>query len=178
MDFGVIGAIISLMTNLIVSVIFGYATQQVNRQKGYSSNWFWWGFFFGIIAFVIACARPETAYYPESDDDYEEEEPEYYGYIRRTSSMPAEKTVQPQKLPGGRWLCRCGRENAPYVSSCSCGRNQRDVFNPEPPKVAPALSELTDEQDKALAIREYKKLLDDGIISEEEFEAKKKQLLS
>lgn len=34
------------------------------------------------------------------------------------------------------------------------------------------------ESDKAKALREYKKLLDDGTITEEEFYAKKKELLS
>ena len=33
------------------------------------------------------------------------------------------------------------------------------------------------DSDKTQEIRNYKKLLDDGIITEEEFEAKKKQLL-
>ena len=32
------------------------------------------------------------------------------------------------RLANGRWRCVCGVENAEYVSSCSCGRNKRDVL--------------------------------------------------
>jgi hypothetical protein len=32
------------------------------------------------------------------------------------------------RLANGWWRCVCGKENAPYVSSCSCGRSKRDVI--------------------------------------------------
>lgn len=29
--------------------------------------------------------------------------------------------------PKGTWVCTCGKTNAPYTSSCSCGVNKRDI---------------------------------------------------
>ena len=79
-------------------------------------------------------------------------------------------------LASGGWKCGCGRINAVYVSSCACGRNKygKTAAAPEVPQSA---EQASDETQNARAIREYKKLMDDGIITAEDFEAKKKQLL-
>lgn len=51
------GAIIGF---IIWGVIWGYATKAVINNKGYDDNWFWWGFFFGFIALIVAVAKPEN----------------------------------------------------------------------------------------------------------------------
>ena len=38
---------------------FGFATKKVIENKGYRENWFWWGFFFGLIALIVALTKPE-----------------------------------------------------------------------------------------------------------------------
>ena len=50
------------------------------------------------------------------------------------ASTPAPKTYpasfgqanMSQPAPAGSWRCSCGRVNASYVSSCTCGKNKRD----------------------------------------------------
>ena len=37
---------------LIYSIIWGVVCKKVIENKGYEENWFWWGFFFGIFAFL------------------------------------------------------------------------------------------------------------------------------
>ena len=44
---------------LVYGIIMGFATQAIIENKGYNDNWFWWGFFFGIIALIVAAARPQ-----------------------------------------------------------------------------------------------------------------------
>ena len=39
------------------ALIWGFATRTVIYNKGYSDNWFWWGFFFGFIAFIVALSK-------------------------------------------------------------------------------------------------------------------------
>lgn len=51
------GAIIGF---IIWGVVWGYATKAVINNKGYDDNWFWWGFFFGFIALIVAVAKPEN----------------------------------------------------------------------------------------------------------------------
>ncbi len=40
-------------------VVWGYTTKKVIENKGYSENWFWWGFFFGVIALIVAISKPD-----------------------------------------------------------------------------------------------------------------------
>lgn len=112
-------------------------------------------------------------------DDY----PSYYGAgcdpeVAKLMNAPAVDQVHnEQLLRSGGWKCACGNVNAAYVSTCSCGRNKHGDL---PQELLPVTVEVLPEDQEvqnAHAIREYKKLLDEGIITAEEFEAKKKQLL-
>ena len=85
-------------------------------------------------------------------------------------------------LASGGWKCGCGRVNASYTSSCVCGKSKHGETVPEAVPVhqpSPAMDDPVNNTEiaNAAAIREYKKLMDDGIITAEEFEVKKKQLL-
>ena len=42
----------------IIGSIFGVATNAIIKNRGYSENWFWWGFFFGFIAMIVALSKP------------------------------------------------------------------------------------------------------------------------
>lgn len=172
---------------IVLAVIFGFATKIVIENKGYDDNWFWWGFFFGIIALIVACAKPQNIDY--SSYNSQPFQPTYTSY--QTSygsnlSNAANKAYNEKLLASGGQTCSCGRVHASYVSSCSCGKSKREVKNAEFKKEqgevikqeeAKKKSEIIDESSKVSAIKEYKELMDAGIISHEEFEAKKKQLL-
>lgn len=105
--------------------------------------------------------------------------------------------------PNGEWTCTCGRTHLAYVTSCSCGQSKRSVLNPtaaQPAEAAqqvektPVSAAVTDQTPAAPAaapssaavdesaiistLRQYKELLDSGIITQEEFDLKKKSLLS
>ena len=51
--------LIALISWIITGSIFGFATNAIIRNKGYQENWFWWGFFFGLIAMLVALSKPE-----------------------------------------------------------------------------------------------------------------------
>lgn len=87
------------------------------------------------------------------------------------NARPRNVSRDRQILTAGGWQCGCGRVHAAYVSSCSCGRNK------PVPEAIPAEEPAASQVDSANAIREFKKLMDEGLISQEEYEAKKKQLL-
>lgn len=152
-------------------LIWGFATKAVIRNKGYNENWFWWGFFFGFIALLVALSKRENCTANDNDN----------GRSAKT-------------ITNDEWMCTCGRINSAYVSTCACGKNKRDVLNPPMPPTAkeqnaehlppqPAVQETKPadcpetELSRIEAIRKYKELLDAEILTQEEFEAKKKQLL-
>ena len=44
---------------LIYGLAFGFVTKIVIKNKGYpEGKWFWWGFFFGVFALIVACTKP------------------------------------------------------------------------------------------------------------------------
>lgn len=162
---------------VIWGVVWGFATETVIENKGYTENWFWWGFFFGFIALIVACAKPENRRYTSYDV------PSNNLHLSDYSSSSS------CKMNPGDWKCKCGRVNASYVSSCTCGKSKRDIevenARIEEEKKAQNLAEqevaaekkIQSETDRIAALKEYKELMNSGIISEEEFDTKKKQLL-
>ncbi|MBR6229693.1 MAG: SHOCT domain-containing protein [Eubacterium sp.] len=50
---------IVIIVYIIQGIIFGIATSRIINNKGYDENWFAWGFFFGIIAMLVAIGKPE-----------------------------------------------------------------------------------------------------------------------
>jgi len=154
-DSGV-GSIIlkAFAISLILSLIFGFITLHINEKKGYEGG-FAWGFWLGVIGIVVvACRQPE--YIPEENDSFEKAS---YG------------------LGLGSWRCSCGRYNANNISSCVCGCSKRDFrqVQAKQPKTIP--SGNTEASKEAETLKEYKELLDQGIIKQEEFDALKKTIL-
>ncbi len=151
-----IGAIIAF---LIWGVIWGAATQAIVYNKGYEENWFWWGFFFGIIALLVALAKPQL--YSAGP----------------LSPQLAQEAEERRTLEMGGWKCTCGRANPSYTGTCACGRSKQEVLAASAEKAAVPAEKEEQEARTLDLIKEYKGLLDAGVITQEEFEKKKKELL-
>ncbi len=46
---------------LAFGVVWGLVVNKIIQNKGYSENWFWWGFFFGIFALIAALIKPDIS---------------------------------------------------------------------------------------------------------------------
>lgn len=161
-------------------------------NKGYDDRDIYLHIFHDVPLWVMKSRKdPGDGYggspYKKSTPEYQKVEyddyPSYYGAgcdpeVAKLMNAPAVDQVHnEQLLRSGGWKCACGNVNAAYVSTCSCGRNKHGDLPPEPLPVTVEARPEDQEVQNAHAIREYKKLLDEGIITAEEFEAKKKQLL-
>ena len=115
------------------------------------------------------------------------------------SKRNAPVVIQPPAAPAQpqAWICTCGRHHAPYESSCACGKLRSMVLGAPnvgrpiptaPPAVMPGEHSKQDftsskpaaapnENDNIQTLRKYKSLLDEGVITQEEYDAKKKELL-
>ena len=95
---------IIIVINTFLGIVWGYATKTIVNNKGYSDNWFWWGFFFGIIALLVALTKPDINQNVRSS-----------GY----SSIKYDT-----------WTCpACSRVNQSYVITCECGAVKANTSN-------------------------------------------------
>lgn len=110
-----------------------------------------------------------------------------------TRFVPLSKPAPPPPKPQD-WTCACGREHPSYETSCICGTTKHEVLTaniilpdpepvlipdemPEPVLIPDASPEPTDDDQSIQTLRKYKTLLDDGVITQEDYDTKKKQLL-
>ena len=182
--------IICLIIGIGERTLLGYITNEILKNKGYSENWFWWGFLFGIWAILFAFIKPDlTRTYSDNQvntflHDYAEEE---YNRRNNVSGEKSQNINDIKIIDNGGWKCSCGRINASYVGTCGCGRLKSEVDKKvkeqEGADSVNACAETTPKLEKENEIKnlEYivklKELLDAGVITQEEFEAKKKKLL-
>ena len=85
-------------------------------------------------------------------------------------------------IPAGGWKCAfCGTVHAKYTQMCGCGKSKNDTEKLNQPQPVVSLEEKNKpdniEADNIEKIKKYKELLDMGIITQDEFETKKKELL-
>ena len=59
--------ITGVVLSVVIGVIWGIAVQRVIENKGYYENWFWWGFFFGFLALIVATMKPQNTYQSHSE---------------------------------------------------------------------------------------------------------------
>lgn len=100
---------------VIWAVVWGVATNAVITNKGYDENWFWWGFFFGFIAFIVALTKPDQHY-------YQAREPEPQNRYGDNVSNNRISLTNNQLRPAGTWKCaNCGTINQMVIGTCRCG---------------------------------------------------------
>ena len=166
-----------------IGVAFGFACRAIIYNKGYSENWFWWGFFFGWIAIVVALTKPDIR--------------SQQGYNAPLSALDqsAKERDEAYTLNHGGWRCyNCRSVNLSYVGTCQCGMTRTESKDKElevqqlalernkkieEAKKPKTVAESSEDAIKlAEAITKFKELLDMGVITQEEFDEKKNSLLS
>ncbi len=109
--------------------------------------------------------------------------------IQVASRKPAEEFNRP--LRQDEWRCTCGRINPNYTGTCYCGSKKHQARasqaggssekalngNEKTVLTSSENNGKLDETDKIKYLKEYKELLDNGVITKEEFDEKKKNLL-
>lgn len=102
----------------------------------------------------------------------------------------SDEMIIAQQLKDGYWKCLCGKLNPPYTTGCSCGltvseinkrKHQQEKIVAEQKENKQKEAEernIASEKNNIVLLKEYKDLLDNGIITQEEFDKKKHELLN
>ena len=112
--------IFAALIGLVIHIVFCSKFAGIAEEKGHTrSAYFWICFVFGTIGYIMVAALP----------DYELRKKVYN--LTQVEKTPSAKSSvgssmstnipQPQR---GEWKCSCGRVNASFVSTCSCGNNR------------------------------------------------------
>ena len=143
--------LVAIILSLGLSCVWGIITKSINENKGHDGG-FAWGFWLGLIGLAVVLCRPAAEC---------SSAPPVYG-----------PDVYRQRPPEG-WVCDCGRFHKAFESSCVCGKTKYTIRSGRKAVSAPQ----SDSEDDVTLLRKYKELADEGVITQEEFEAKKKKIL-
>ena len=163
---------------VIWGIVWGVACNKVIENKGYDENWFWWGFFFSFIAFIVALTKPDNHHYYEQADQY--------GNVKTDSNSALalaarEKSIE-QIMRAGGWKCNnCGRTNTSATGTCACGwtkeQSYENKIEEDKRSEQSSTTTLVTENANLEILKKYKELLDMGAINQEEFDKKKNEIL-
>ena len=168
---------------LIWGLIWGVVTRSVSSSKGYNDG-FAWGFFLGIIGLIVVACRPNKT--SSSNSNSFSNNYQYYygsqyiaycgncGFPNRSDSVfclqCGSKLPQSSTNIGDKWKCKCGKIHYNYETSCPrCGEKKSKASS----------KSMTEASSKSMTeqLEELKKLQEQGLITEADFDAKKKQIL-
>ena len=108
------GMFIAIISSIIWGIIWGVVVQKVVDNKGYYENWFWWGFFFGILALIVALTKPDNNYSRFMND-------------RFYDKAPRDEKYDIGLIQKGGWKCNnCGRSLPYHTGTCACGQSRQD----------------------------------------------------
>lgn len=112
-------AILELLLAIGRGVLWGFLTNKILEKKGYYNNWFWWGFFFGVIPCIVAALKPNISQV-NTEYDYSENLEFLKG-----NHPNVEKSKQTQIANS--WRCEnCRAVNPLYVGTCVCGTSRSE----------------------------------------------------
>lgn len=145
---------------VVWALVWGFATKTVNENKGYEGG-FWWGFWLGFVGLIIIACKPNNC---------SAQKDRVISDLMRNENM----------ISNGGWkCCKCGKTNAHYVGTCSCGMEKFESQAKDNAVKLQAKKKVESEVEmlNLEKLRSYKDLLDSGVITQEEFDIKKSELL-
>ncbi len=191
---------------IIGCLLCGAICYAIMQNKGYEqpTGWFFAGLFLGIIGIILVLIQPKETTSSSYSQSSTSSRPSYSssGYGSRStvvctacgetnssSSTHCQKCGSRLNKPSlpilnkeGSWKCKCGTMNYSYQTSCQrCGEKKpfKSANTNEKTPTSPAQVKAMAQKEKSIAeqLEELKKLKDQGLITEADFEAKKKQIL-
>ena len=165
---------------------FGFA--HIAGEKGYSKIGYWfWCFLFGIAGWIMVAALPDRrkgsdAPTPLNSISGQEKKSEKKA-LDLAVPQNAGKRPSPSSsnsIPTDGWICsNCGKRHYDYETRCDCGKSRFAEYNVT---VESKTEKAKDKEPEGVfsttqMLQSLKKLADDGVISQEYYEARKKEMI-
>ena len=150
---------------IVWAFVWGFVTKTVNENKGYEGG-FWWGFWLSWIGLIVVVCKPDN-------------------HVRSSSYNQGSSYAASRSSSKDTWRCaKCGTYNVGF--SCRCGMLRGDSALLEKKQTEAKLEQVKKETEQKSdkteieniqKLKLYKELLDSGVITQEEFDKKKAELL-
>lgn len=155
-----------LIAWMVISFICGLISMKIGKNKGYTANEYFWGFWLGVIGIIVVACRADASRNGYLDSST---------YKRELLNKHSVEEAREIMLKNGGWKCAfCGRVSPEYATSCNCGRTAYESKR----KFESARNEEPKKSVREIQLEGAKKMFDDGLITEEEYEAKKNKILA
>ena len=196
---------IALIFSIGLACIFGFITQSINESKGYYGG-FAWGFWLGWIGIIVVACKPDNNYQKESIIVPANKEKLPNRTVTPVALSNGNWQCSCGRInPGYVSSCVCGNNKSQVLNPAPAAPAPAKPAPAEYTTIDCAAIDYTtvnsaeqdcvtiecgpadhtakervpvDETQNIIALKEYKALLDSGVITQEEFEKKKKDILS
>ena len=163
-----------LFVYLIAGVICGIVCESISKSRGMEGG-FLWGFFLGVIGIIVVAVRPNEGPTPSTITSshvlYCKKCNMVYNYDK-SSCVSCNSPLLETSILRTDWKDFSADKRTELKEAFSKGQY---IFDGNKPPVNTVSTTIA--TSGADEIKKYKELLDSGIITQEEFDAKKKQLL-
>jgi len=169
----------SLIGAIISGLIFGWICKGISERRGMEGG-FWWGFFLWLIGVIIVAVRPKDEKSQESLLDNTTHIFFCPNCKKAYSGLSAKNNTKCLACGGMLMETTVLADTWRSYSEFTKDEMKRAFMNGQylrNDNVAPRFSTSPSPASGADEIKKYKELMDSGIITQEEFEAKKKQIL-
>ena len=117
--------IIVLIIAIVINIAISSKFSDIAYEKGYDGQpYFWLCFFLGVVGYTMVAALPDLELYRNLDEVSASAPKVAAGKEqKRTVNIYSNQSASANSS----WTCTCGRVNASYVSSCTCGTSKREA---------------------------------------------------
>ena len=178
-----LSVLLVIVSLLIFNIICGAISEKINREKGYDGG-FAWGFLLCILGIVVTAVRPYRQYIKTRNNTVSEVPHIFWctgcgstfssNDSRHTECPTCKCKLKETTIPAEDWRRLQEEEKLQLKREFANGKHIKSSLYNDNNKEKTDSSSFS----KADEIRKFKDLLDEGAITEEEYEKAKTKLLS
>ena len=178
-----LSVLLVIVSLLIFNIICGAISEKINREKGYDGG-FAWGFLLCILGIVVTAVRPYRQYIKTRNNTVSEVPHIFWctgcgstfssSNSKHTECPTCKCTLKETTILAEDWRRLSSEEKLQLKREFANGKHIKSSLYNDNNKEKTDSSSFS----KADGIRKFKDLLDEGAITEEEYEKAKTKLLS